>query len=155
DPDDHLDLWARYHYKDLGESTPVLTTRGWKRHGDLRPGDRVFAPSGKPVTVLATRRFIDSACRRVTFDNGVSLVCGAGHLWTIERTTRERIPGTKNGRKGRKSVTMETDAIAALGSLYRPVVRATAPLRMPKANLPIDPYVLGAWLGDGNSRDGR
>ena len=27
-----------------------------------------------------------------------------------------------------------------------------APLDLPEADLPIDPYVLGAWLGDGNSR---
>lgn len=31
-------------------------------------------------------------------------------------------------------------------------VRLTAPIPGPHANLPIDPYVLGAWLGDGSAR---
>lgn len=33
-------------------------------------------------------------------------------------------------------------------------VPCAAPLKLPKKVLPIDPYVLGAWLGDGTSKDG-
>jgi replicative DNA helicase len=33
-------------------------------------------------------------------------------------------------------------------------VEVAAPFQLPEANLPIDPYVLGAWLGDGSSRHG-
>ncbi|TYC15102.1 replicative DNA helicase [Actinomadura syzygii] len=33
-------------------------------------------------------------------------------------------------------------------------VEVAAPFKLPDADLPIDPYVLGAWLGDGCSRDG-
>jgi len=29
----------------------------------------------------------------------------------------------------------------------------TAPLNLPPRDLPVDPYILGAWLGDGGSRD--
>lgn len=153
DPFDHLDLWARYHYKDQWTETPVLTTSGWTTHGALKPGDYVFSPSGKPVKVLATRHFTDSACRRITFDNGISFICGAGHLWTVEIPSRNRVSGT-NKRIARKSVTLETDEIAKLSTLYRPVVRATQALDMPHADLPIDPYVLGVWLGDGSSDGG-
>jgi hypothetical protein len=34
-------------------------------------------------------------------------------------------------------------------------IPACLPLELPDADLPIDPYVLGAWLGDGNSKDAR
>lgn len=152
-PDDHLDLWARGHYKDLMLETPVLTTNGWSTHGALKLGDHVFSPSGKPVKVLATRHFSDSACRRITFDNGISFVCGAGHLWTVDVPSRQRVSGTKNGRVPRKSLTLTTDEISKQKG-YRPIVRATLPLEMPHADLPIDPYVLGAWLGDGTSSAG-
>ena len=32
-------------------------------------------------------------------------------------------------------------------------VKLTKPLRLPDVELPIDPYFLGCWLGDGNSKD--
>ncbi len=34
-------------------------------------------------------------------------------------------------------------------------VPVAGPLELPEADLPIDPYTLGAWLGDGNSRTGE
>jgi len=33
-------------------------------------------------------------------------------------------------------------------------VHVAEPLSLPRADLPVDPYVLGAWLGDGSSNDG-
>ena len=32
---------------------PVMTTHGWKSHGDLLPGDFVFGPDGQPKRVEA------------------------------------------------------------------------------------------------------
>ncbi|WP_251153652.1 hypothetical protein [Cellulosimicrobium sp. Marseille-Q4280] len=34
-------------------------------------------------------------------------------------------------------------------------IRLADAIDMPEADLPVDPYVLGAWLGDGNSRGGQ
>ena len=39
------------HGKALHECTPVLTTKGWKCHKDLMPGDYVFGIDGKPKAV--------------------------------------------------------------------------------------------------------
>jgi len=41
------------HGKAFHPDTPVLTITGWKKHGELKPGDFVFSPNGKPVEVLA------------------------------------------------------------------------------------------------------
>lgn len=41
------------HGKLLPASTPVLTTQGFKNHGDLKKGDFVFNQNGEPCKVLA------------------------------------------------------------------------------------------------------
>jgi len=150
-----LDIWARAHYKDLYIGTPVLTSKGWKYHGELEIGDQVFSPSGKLVNVIATKQFTDSDCRLVEMEHGVEFVCGAGHLWKIETQSRKRVPGTKNKRVPHKTTIMETGEIASSEFMYRPMVRCSSAIEYPEAILPIDPYVLGVWLGDGETNGGR
>lgn len=70
--------------KDLHVDTPVLTPDGWRRHGDLQPGDRVYGHNGAPVRVLASYRPPRSQLWRVTFSNGEQIVAGNGHLWTVQ-----------------------------------------------------------------------
>ena len=137
EPDFMLDLWAREHYKALDVSTPVWTTRGWKAHGDLQPGDTVFSPKGEPVSVMAnTGAKVGADCYSV---GGV--VAAGDHRWPAQIKRRPRRPG---GR----AVVYETRQVATreAGSFRLPVIR---PLAGPDLDLPVSPYVLGVWLGDG------
>ena len=79
-------LWviAREHYKDLACDTPILTTKGWKNHGDLVPGDVIFTPKGTSP-VVAVRHFTDSHCRKMIFEDAEPIVCGNGHLWKVNK----------------------------------------------------------------------
>ncbi len=78
---------ARGGGKRLAHDTPVpvpLSTSptGWKQHGDLRPGDRVFHPSGRQVEVLAVaQEVVPSQCYAVVFSTGDEIVADAEHLW--------------------------------------------------------------------------
>jgi phage terminase large subunit-like protein len=148
-PDGYIDIWAREHYKDLACDTPVLTTEGWKNHGDLRVGDFVYTPKGTS-RVVATRHFTDSSCRSVKFKGNQEIVCGAGHLWRAMKWNSSRVEGEK--RAGWESVICETSDL--MSGYKKPYIPVTG-YESCDSELPIAPYTLGVWLGDGESGSGR
>lgn len=77
------------HGKLLADDTPVLTPAGWRRHGDLRPGDQVYHPSGRPVTVVAVSE-PGPADVRVEFSDGSHLYCHENHEWTVFHRSAQR-----------------------------------------------------------------
>ncbi|WP_107500573.1 terminase large subunit domain-containing protein [Streptomyces sp. sk226] len=136
------------HGKQVADSEPVLTTRGWKRHGDLQVGDYVYAPSGDPVPVQWVSEPSNEKMR-VTFSDGQSVLVHPNHEWSVyDRSRGEwRIVETRylttqtlhSGPKGRR------------GGRYRFQLPPVGPLQNPEADLPMDPYTLGVWLGDGTT----
>ncbi|MEZ0239383.1 MAG: dCTP deaminase [Chloroflexota bacterium] len=143
------DLVARLEGKALALDTPVPTPLGWRTMGDLVPGDAVFDEAGAPTTVLAvTPPMIGRPCREVVFSDGQRVVADASHHWvTID----------KNGRRyGRQRLGIRTTdeigaTIRANGELNHHVPLA-GPVQYPaRIDLPIEPYTLGAWLGDGTT----
>ena len=142
------------HGKLLADSTPVLTAnRGWTTHGDLRVGDRVFHPSGRPVEVLAVS---DKAPADwvVTFTNGDTIRCHAAHEWTVldRATGKERTVETQWFRRTTKFGTAAQ--VTSNGrSMYQLPAVSPVVFDTPQP-LVLDPYVLGAWLGDGSRGKG-
>ena len=137
------------HGKQLDHDTPVPTPSGWVRHGDLRPGDYVFSPSGTPARVEAIGEEAWQDCE-VEFTNGEAIRCHARHEWVVRdrrnpsgrlraRETQEMEGGTWIGEPGRR------------GSRARWQLLDAAPLHFPRAALPLHPYALGVWLGDGSA----
>src|ERR1700722_11999546 len=160
DPDGHIDLWSRFHYKDISTVVPVLTTTGWKNHGDLAVGDFVFGPDGLPTKIIATTPLFtdpDRDCYKVTFDKGESIVCGGGHLWAIDVNSRRRVGGGYNNiRDKRRTEEVDTRRLKELvdyansrSTVVLPSVPVCKPVEFEEKNLPLHPFVLGVWLGDG------
>jgi predicted phage terminase large subunit-like protein len=125
--------------KGLALGTPIATPDGWTAMGDLRAGDVVFGGDGKPCAVTAVYgpRVLD--CWLVGFANGSELVADGDHRWRVQ---------DRNGR-GRPWVVVDTRALAADPGRYG--VPVPGALELPDRDLALDPYVLGAWLGDGSS----
>lgn len=159
EPDGCLDLWARGHMKAVDLNEPVPTPLGMRRHGDLQPGDEVFGPDGKPATVVGkTPVFTNSDCYRVLFDDGYSVVVNGDHLWAVDVHSKKRINKT-DLRDGVKPMVFNTrylmgevEDAKSKKSHVLPRVRMQQAVEHAHAALPIHPYVLGVWLGDGTCK---
>ena len=133
--------------KALSLTTPLLTkNRGWITMGEVRVGDFVYSADGTPTKVdYVGPIYTDHDCFEVEFATGEVITADAEHLWYTNRakqpqrlwTTREMFDVLQSPPRIGYGVLFWMD-------LASPLVGET------KA-LPIPPYVLGAWLGDGGS----
>ena len=149
----YADLWCREHFKDIDSNEPILTAnRGWIRHGDVLVGDTVFSPEGKQVKVLGvSEQFTNHKCLQFTFQDHAKIVCGEGHLWRIVQHKH----GKRNATGYRKPLRVETVLEAKDVPLNSDIGVLSSPIEYPDALLPIQPYVMGAWIGDGHSAGPR
>jgi deoxycytidine triphosphate deaminase len=139
------DIAGRLEGKALATDTPIPTPGGWRTMGDLRIGDEVFDEHGQPTTVVgATPVMVDRPCREVVFSDGQVIVADASHRW-LTSTKSER----KHGRPASVRTTAEIAESLRARDEWNHQVPLAAAVRYADQTLPIDPYVLGIWLGDG------
>src|SRR5215216_5347637 len=154
--------------KALALDTPVPTPEGWTTMGEVRVGDRVLGSDGRPTTVVAaTAVLTDRPCYEVHFSDGSVIVADAQHQWLTEtrasrRSAQQAAAGYNEYRTQRTSPSVRTteEILATLhcdGSERRlnHAVTNTRPLDLPTQELPLVPYALGVWLGDGHSAGAR
>jgi hypothetical protein len=127
----------------LALDTPIATPNGWTTMAALRVGDEVFDRHGQLAIVRGVSEVKHAACYRVTFRNGTSIVCDDEHLWVA------RI------EQGRERVLRVAQLAEAKCAGKRVLVPVAGALDLPDADLPVDPWVLGFWLGNGDYTGGR
>lgn len=159
------------HGKALDIETPVPTPSGWTTMGALESGDRVFGLDGNPTTVThAWPVRHDRPCFEVEFSDGATIVADADHQWTVWTANarasevaiarrNERGRSTRNDQRHKRTrpQTVTTTRLAEMvsESPSRLWIPTCAPVARQAADLPIDPYILGYWLGDGHTRAAR
>ena len=130
-------------FRAVDLAAPILTTSGWAKMRDVAVGDHVYAHDGSPTRVVGVSEiFSGRDCFRVEGADGRSVVCDAEHWWPVETYN----PGTN----GRRSQWVTTQWIHDHPELIKYLLPGGA-VDSPAIDLPIDPYVLGMWLGDGKS----
>lgn len=127
--------------KFLPYDTPVFTTKGFKAHGLLRPGDFVFGDDGSPKKVIANSGVYKWNVDKINFQCGRSILAAKEHLWKLQ---------VEHDHKGRKECIEETQNIFKKKHRRSPAIKIPPALKTKKKSLPIDPYILGCWLGDGS-----
>lgn len=148
--------WASQLGKALAVDTPLPTPDGWTTMGDARVGDILFDEQGRQCRVtFATEVMYDRPCYRVAFSDGSSIIADEDHRWFTHaysegskgpRPERRFTPGA-----GVRTTAEIRDTISARSGGFNHRVDVAHPLQIEPVGLPIPPYTLGVWLGDGNS----
>jgi replicative DNA helicase len=140
--------------KALALDTPLATPTGWTTMADVAVGDDLIGADGKPTKVIATSEImLNRPCYEVEFSDGSVIVADGSHQWST-RDRRERRYGrpaaVRTTREIAKTLRTTTKDRRLNHSVANP-----APMDLPDQTLPIAPYTLGAWLGDGHSAAAR
>ena len=130
------------HGKACRVGTAVPTPSGFRAIETLKVGDYVFGRDGKPTRVVAVSEiWRDRPLYEVVSDDGASVIVDAEHEWTVRLC-----------RKHQKYKPKTTQSLFERTSPRKPALMTYSAAEYPQAVLPISPYVLGAWLGDGCSQ---
>lgn len=131
----------------LEVSTPIPTPKGFVEIQDLNVGDFVYGPDGLPTKVIGKSEvWHDRELYSVITSDGEEILCDAKHLWGINSDT--------NLGKA-KVYNYNAEYLENWPKANRPIIPKHQPVEYPHRDLPIDPWVLGAWLGDGTASSGR
>lgn len=120
-------------WKGLPLDTLIPTPNGWTTMEKINIGDELFDKDGNITKVLGKSQIKNKPCYKITFDDKTEVVCDNEHLWTLEDNT----------------------VVNVLDLKIKDKISVTKPLILSKQNLPIDPYILGLWLGDGRNKNGE
>jgi LAGLIDADG-like domain len=136
--------WTPVAGKLLAVDTPIPTPEGLRPLHEITVGGTVFDERGAPCRVTGVYDDLPQRAWRLRFDDGLEVLAGGEHQWvTIAR--------------GQRAV-RDTDEIASTlrgpDGGYRHTIPLARPLRLARQDLPVDPYLLGTWLGHGGERDG-
>lgn len=120
-------------WKGLPVDTIIPTPKGWTTMGDIQIGDSLFDKDGIPCKVIGKSKKSIKPCYKIYFDDKTSVVCDNEHLWTLH-----------DGR-----------VIPVTDLKLKDKIPVNKALLSADIELPIDPYVLGVWLGDGRNKNGE
>lgn len=120
-------------WKGLPVDTLLPTPNGWSTMGEIEIGDTLFDKDGCKTKVLAKSKKNYKNCYKIYFDDTTNVICDNEHLWLLNNNKTVNVKELKVGDK----------------------ICVTKPIESDYKKLPIDPYILGIWLGDGRNRCGE
>lgn len=140
-----------YAVAPLSLDTKIPTTDGMKTMGTLNIGDHVYTPAGKPTRISYISPIVQYPTYEIMFDDGAKVIATGNHPWEIEAY----VSAGKNKPLKWVKKTVETKDIRVLyGGRKAARIPVASAYCGAEKELPIAPYTLGAWLGDGISRRG-
>lgn len=129
--------------KAMPKGMKIPTPNGEKTFGELKVGDFVFDRKGHPTKVLGVYDRGVRPCFELTFSDGRKTRCCDEHLWTcytsknnFKTLTLKEMMELGIRHEGRKE-----------GARFR--IPTNECVEYEQKTLPVHPYIVGAFLGDG------
>jgi hypothetical protein len=133
-------------------SSDILTPNGWVKMGNIKPGMYVIGRDGNPTKVKQVFPQGKMEAYRVTMSDGSFTDVTGDHLWHVS-TIHDRNDGSKNNFR-----ILQTKEMMGKLRNYRNnrqfSIPMVSPVQLNERKLLIDPYLMGALLGDGGLTKG-
>lgn len=132
---------------------PTATSEGYTKMGDLKVGDYVYSRNGTPTKVTDIFEQGERDVYKVSFNDGRSVLVSDEHLFGVWISSHG-----KYVYKIKKLSEMMDDYKKELPNhpgrySYRYVLPRTKAVMRKHVNVPIDPWVLGCFIGNGCCRE--
>lgn len=157
------------HEVGTGKAQPldakILTPFGWKLMGEIQVGDEVISVDGSSTVVTGVYPQGEREIFKVVFSDGASTECCEEHLW-LTQTYHERNYAIAARKSGKTHWNCDKPKVRSLSEIRKtlidprlsgvknhsiPIVKSVDFVSTP---ISIDPYTLGAILGDGSISSG-
>lgn len=120
-------------YKGLPLETKLLTPSGWTTMQEVKIGDTLYDKDGNKTVVTGKSQVKYKDCYKIIFDDTSEVECDDEHIWLLSNGKEVNIKDLKLKDK----------------------IDVTKYVKYEEQSLPIDPYLLGVWLGDGRNKNGE
>ena len=131
--------------KAICNSDFVPTPDGMRRVSDIREGDYLFDRLGRPTKVLGVFPQGEKEVWEITFGDGRTARCSDEHIWRVNKTTWSNKDKWKDMTL--KEI-MSKPLINKDRAAYFRIPNSHA-VEYSKKDYKVNPYIIGAFLGDG------
>ena len=136
--------------KCLKKGTKVLMYDGTSRKiEDIFPGEKVMGPDSQPRLVLNTCKGI-TELYKITPKRGEAYTVTHNHILALKVPKEKQVKGKRTVRQEKIEISV-TDFLEKSKTFQKQAKQYQAAVEYPVKTLKVDPYILGVWLGDGNS----
>lgn len=134
-------------------SRKIPTPYGWKYMGDLEIGDEIFGSKGQTIHVEDIFDHGEQDIYKITFSDGRVAFCGKDHLWNVfgdKDNTYQITVSTEQMLEDFKVYDEKKARTRKDPHIYQyRIPLLSAPVKYRKRKVPIDPYIVGAFIGNG------
>lgn len=137
---------ARLNYEAHPYTQVVLTPNGEKLWGDIKVGDKLFAPDGKEVSVIDIPMDGKDDIYKITFADGRIVEASSNHIWPTYKNGNTKDRYTLKNRTTKELFDSQLINKFNQKMFYIPESGA---VEYSYKEIPIDPYTMGLLIAEG------